>query len=345
MATNVHSTALQSLPSALHELLLEQLVKIALLAPEAYYRTVADVMFARYSRPFDVGLDGPPEDALQLRRDLPACLLLLAENLACPDCLGDLSKRLLSLFAQLAISGQLRARAALPAKGVRRLPATTSAFKTDFVKQILAGILPALATAMERAANVAPAPAPAHDEDVAPGSSGPSPTKTPDLASGHGESPSSAVNSSHASSNIRPTPGPASGGGALPSLLPKGFGASAAAGAPSYARLIRNVWFYCALLGFVKDSGQGGQEAHDEREGREQWQLRWEQAAKHLARASPALLTPPSQNFLPTTLQLNDFAAIGVSDAEQSAIRLKLAESLNPKYRDIVMKERSSSSG
>ena len=287
-----------------------------MVGPPAHYRPVADLMFARYSRPFDVGIDGRGAHTQQLQRDLPACLLLLAENLSCLECLRDLGKRLLSLFTQLAITGQLRAHAPQPGKGTRRNALPSSTLKKDFV-QMLAGLLPALATAMERAGQLQPAAA---GEDVAaPPGSDASPVRSPlqfdpggaDAAA----SPVGAVGPGTGASIPKPAwASPTGVGSASPAQQQPPAGAGGAAPASS-VRLVRNVWFYCSLLGFVPEGGRGEQEAREEREGREHWQQRWDKAAKQLARASPVLLIANSQSsFVSMTLQLNDFASMGITE-------------------------------
>lgn len=314
-----------------------------MVASQAHYRPVADLMFARYSRPFDVGIDGPPAHAVQLRRDLPACLLLLAEKLSCPECLRDLAKRLLSLFTQLAISGQLRAHAPQPGKGTRRNASPSSTLKRDFV-QMLAGILPALATAMERAGQLRPAAA-GEDAAAAPGSDA-SPVRLLQFDPGGADAPSSSPFAAVATGTSFTNPNPARAPAATPPTgagvaspaqqqQPKGAGGVAPS---SSVRLVRNVWFYCALLGFVPEGGGREQEAREEREGREHWQQRWDKAAKQLARASPVLLIANSQSsFVSMTLQLNDFASMGVtevvgrcaSETFASASRIGLAIGMN----------------
>ena len=332
---------LQSLPPLLHELLLEQLAHIALVPPHVHYRTVVDLMFARYSRPFDRGLNGPREPLL--RRDLPACLLLLAQNLASSELVADLSKRLLALFIQIAISGQLeRGRPPpLSAKSARGTSRSSSSmhFKSDLV-QILAGILPALACALDRASSVFPVSVAGHDEAEDRGrDSGSGASKVPGATShgAHDFSPSPSSTNPQPLSPERALPtSPTS-----PSLMSRGSQTKMARA--SSTRLIRSVWFYIALLGLVQDGG--GSHEGDEGQSRDQWRVRWNVSAKRLARASPVLAIAHSHSLLPIALELNDIVTKGLSDLDQAAVRVTLAESLAPKYRDIVLKERSSTSG
>ena len=53
------------------------------------------------------------------------------------------------------------------------------------------------------------------------------------------------------------------------------------------------------------------------------------------------LLLPHSNTLLSLALDLNDLVTKGLSEAQQGAVRTKLAESLGPKYREVILKERA----
>lgn len=97
MVQGLMMEGLQSLPSSLHDLLLQQLTDIALVPPHSHYNTVADFLFTRYNRPFDSSLEvGKME-----QRELAKCIEKLATQLSSPPIRRNLSRRILQLFCQV----------------------------------------------------------------------------------------------------------------------------------------------------------------------------------------------------------------------------------------------------
>lgn len=92
----------------MHDLLLHQLTGMAISMPPpspstrgkgGSFRVVVDLIFSRYSRPFDASTLGLPP---LLRKELPVCLARLARSLGPGPEKDDFERRLLTLFDQLA---------------------------------------------------------------------------------------------------------------------------------------------------------------------------------------------------------------------------------------------------